>query len=144
MLTKNNIVDFVPGKIERVIWYHSPLIVRGRGSECYPFPFAHEIKCIAGKRYLVQVVTHCNCCYIYTTTLFMPYSLSPDQLIAMRKIIGASLKKKRTAQNITRQQLVKASGLVYFTIRRIEDATGDYKIDNLMLYRQGLKSLTKK
>ena len=69
----------------------------------------------------------------------MPYCLDHHQLQAMRKIIGASLKKKRIASKVTRQQLEKASGLVYFTIRRIEEGTGDFKIDNLLMYRQGLK-----
>lgn len=69
----------------------------------------------------------------------MLYALDPDQLKAMRATIGAKLKKKRITSKVTRQQLEKASGLAYFTIRRIEEATGDYKIDNLLLYRAGLR-----
>lgn len=68
----------------------------------------------------------------------MPYCLDHEQLAAMRKALGASLKKKRTAAGVTRKALGKASGIAYFTLRRIEEGTGDYKIDNLMMYRKGL------
>lgn len=73
----------------------------------------------------------------------MLYALDPDQLKAMRAMIGSKLKKKRTCAKVTRQQLEQASGLAYFTIRRIEEATGDYKIDNLLLYRAGLRRMIK-
>lgn len=69
----------------------------------------------------------------------MLYALDPDQLKAIRATIGKNLKKRRITNKVTRQQLEQASGLAYFTIRRIEEATGDYKIDNLLLYRAGLR-----
>lgn len=71
----------------------------------------------------------------------MPYLLSHIQLENMRKVIGASLKKKREAAKITRIQLCEASGMSYLTLSRIEDGSGDYKIDNLSLYREGLRQM---
>lgn len=69
------------------------------------------------------------------------YSLTPNQLLEMRKRRGENFKKERKTLRVSVLELSSLTGLSRPTISRIESGTGSWCVDSELIYQNALNSL---
>lgn len=67
--------------------------------------------------------------------------MTPSELIAVRKKVGAALRKKREVLDMNIEQVTRHCGLGRYTITRIEGGQQDYRFDSLVILSRALKEL---